>query len=371
MKFTTSKPVLASTIGTVQKVVSTRSPLPILSGILLELYGNSLTVTGSDMELTIQCTANVEMEEEGSIVLPIKYIADLVRHLPDVPIKFHTLRESTSTTITYGTSQLNIHGFPPEQYPRLPAIENGLKFSLSQTLLKDMLRQVLFAVSNDETRPIFTGVLLQIDQNVMRMVATDTCRLAVRSLPLERELEQKINIIIPGKTLNEVARLTGGGEEEKEITIICGENHVYFLSETVKISSRLIAGQYPPYEQVIPREYITRARLVTREVLEATERASLLVRDGHPVIQFSLYENTCVVSVQAQAGWIREEITCEIEGEPVEIWFNARYMSDSLRALGSEELWLELTGPLSAAVLRPPHEDNYLSLLLPSKPPKG
>ncbi|RKO65509.1 DNA polymerase III subunit beta [Desulfofundulus salinus] len=368
MKFTTSKSTLAHAIGTVQKAVSPRSPLPILSGVLFKAHGDQLTVTGSDTELTIQCTVNVETEREGSIVLPIKYIADLVRYLPDVPIQFHTLPESTSTTIIYGVSQINIHGFEPEQYPRLPAVEKGASLSLAQDVLKDMLRQVLFAVSNDETRPIFTGVLMQVEEGQLRLVATDTYRLAVRRFQLEREPEQQINVVIPGKTLNEVARLIGGDEEE--ITIVCGENHVFFLTGTLKIASRLIAGQFPPYEQVIPREFVTRARLATREILEATERASLLVRDGHPAVQFSLQEDGCVVSVQTQAGWIREEVSGAVEGEPLEIWFNARYMGESLRALGSEELSLELTGPLSAAVLRPAGEENYLSLLLPAKPPK-
>ncbi|AEG13652.1 DNA polymerase III, beta subunit [Desulfofundulus kuznetsovii DSM 6115] len=368
MKFTTNKSTLTYATGTVQKAVSPRSPLPILSGILFEVHGDQLTVTGSDTELTVQCTVNVETEKEGSIVLPIRYIADLVRYLPDVPIQFHTLPESTSTTIIYGASQVNIHGFEPEQYPRLPAMEKGVSFSLPQNILRDMLRQVLFAVSTDETRPIFTGVLMQVEGSQLRLVATDTYRLAVRRFQLEQEPEQQINAVIPGKTLNEVARLTGGTEDE--ITIICGENHVFFLTGTLKIASRLIAGQYPPYEQVIPREFITRTRLATREILEATERASLLVREGYPVVQFSLQENGCVVSVQTQVGWIREEVSGIVEGEPLEIWFNARYMGESLRALGSEELSLELTGPLSAAVLRPAGEENYLSLLLPAKPPK-
>ncbi len=368
MKFTTNKTTLAYAIGTVQKIVSPRSPLPILSGILFEAHGNQLTVTGSDTELTIQCTVDVETEREGSVVLPIRYIADLVRYLPDVPIQFHTLPESTSTTITYGVSQVNIHGFGSEQYPRLPAVERGTSFSLAQDALKEMLRQVLFAVSNDETRPIFTGVLLQVEERQFRLVATDTYRLAVRRFQLENHPEQNINVIIPGKTLNEVARLIGGSGED--ITIVCGENHAFFLTGTLKIASRLIAGQYPPYEQVIPREFVTRTQLATREILEATERASLLVREGNPVVQFSLQENSCVVSVQTQAGWIREEVSGTVEGEPLEIWFNARYMGESLRALGSEDLTLELTGPLSAAVLRPSGEENYLSLLLPARPPK-
>jgi DNA polymerase-3 subunit beta len=368
MKFVASKPALAHAISAVQKAVSPRSPLPVLTGILFEVTGNRLYLTGSDTELTIQCNIEVETETEGAIVLPIRYISDLVRSLPDIPIQFNSIPGSTSVIITYGTSQVSIHGYEPEQYPRLPSINRGTGIQVPQDELKEMLRQVLFAVSNDETRPVFTGVLMQVDGKQFRLVATDTYRLAMKNYQLEEEIEQPVRAIIPGKTLGEVARLTGNTEEK--ISIILEENHAFFSTADLKIASRLIAGQYPPYEQVIPREFVTRTRVTTREIMDATERASLLARDGYPVVKFTLQENSCVVSVQTQAGWIREEISGLVEGEPLEIWFNARYMSESLRALNSDELCLELTGPLSAAVLRPAGDDSYLSLLLPAKPPK-
>ena len=369
MRFTSEREKLAEAIGVVQKVVSARSPLPVLSGILFEARGSSLILTGSDMDLTIQYAVDVEVEEEGAVVLPVRYIASLIRHLPDVPVHFHTLPESASTVITYGASQLSIHGFEAEQYPVLPQITGSVRFSLPQDLLKAALRQVLFAVSSDDARPIFTGVLWQLRPGELRLVATDTFRLALRRLNLREEPSRELDLIVPGKALGEVARLAGD-EEEGEVEVVCGDNHIFFLMGGVKIYSRLIAGQFPMYEQVIPREFVTRARLITREVMEATERASLLAKDNLPVIQFTIQEKRCIISVQTQAGWIREEVEAQAAGEPMEVWFNARFISEGLKALGSEEAELSLTGPLSAAVLRPPGDESYLSLLLPAKPPR-
>lgn len=368
MRFTSDRVKMIDAISVVQKVVSPRSPLPVLSGVLFEAKDGRLTLTGSDMDLTIQCAVDVDVEEEGSIVLPVRYIASLIRHLPDVPIHFYTLPESTSTIITYGSSQVNIHGFDAEQYPSLPQVEGAVRFSLPQELLREALRQVLFAVSTDDARPVFTGVLLQLRPEEVRLVATDTFRLAMRRLPVSEPFPRSMDLIVPGKALSELARLADN--EEDQVEIVCGENYIFFLVNNIKISSRLIAGQFPMYEQVIPREFVTKVRLATREVLEATERASLLVKDNLPVIQFTIQENRCIISVQTQAGWIREEVEALVEGEPLEIWFNARFITEGLRALGSEEAALELTGPLSAAVLRPPGEESYLSLLLPAKPPR-
>lgn len=369
MRFSSDREKLAEAIGVVQKVVSPRSPMPVLSGILFEARGSSLILTGSDMDLTIQYAVDVEVEEEGAVVLPVRYIASLVRHLPDVSVHFHTLPESTSTVITYGASQVNIHGYEAEHYPAMRQVAGSLRFSLPQDLLRTALRQVLFAVSSDDARPIFTGVLWQLRPGELRLVATDTFRLALRRLSLSGETSRELDLIVPGKALGEVARLAADGEEG-EVEVVCGENHIFFLMGDVKIHSRLIAGQFPMYEQVIPREFVTRARLITREVVEATERASLLAKDNLPVIQFTIKENRCIVSVQTQAGWIREEVEAQATGEPLEVWFNARFISEGLKALGSEEAELLLTGPLSAAVLRPPGDEGYLSLLLPAKPPR-
>lgn len=366
MKFSTTKTNLSYAVQTVQRAVSPRIPLPILSGILFEAKDKYLSLTASDMDLTIRCTIEVNVEEDGALVLPARYISELVRHLPDIPIHFESIAESTSATISYGSSQLNIHGFSPKQYPQIPDVGDRGQINISQELLKEMLRQILFAVSSDETRPIFTGVLFQIENGHLKLVATDTHRLALREASLEPAPDLIINTVVPGKTLSEVVRLISSTEYPLSIAIT--ENHAFFATETMQIISRVIAGKFPPYEQVIPQEFVTSVRINTRELLDATERAALLIRDGIPVVRFLFGQNRCVVSVHTEAGWIREELPAQVEGEELDIYFNARYIGDNLRAVAEEEIELQLTGSLSAAVIRPVGEENYKTLLLPARP---
>ncbi|MQL53204.1 DNA polymerase III subunit beta [Desulfofundulus thermobenzoicus] len=368
MKITTSRNTLAFAIQTANRAISPRLPLPILSGLLFEATGNHLTVTATDMDLTIQCRVEVSVEEEGAAVLPSRYIADLVRHLPDLPIEIQTPPGSHSAAIRYGTSQLNIHGFNPEQYPRPSSPAEGFSLPMNRNQLREMIRQVSFAVSSDETRPIFTGILMQLKDGFFRLVATDTHRLAVRQANI-KTAGKPMNIVVPGKTLNELARLITG--EDRQVEIIAGENHVFFQMEDIFLSSRIIAGQFPPYEQAIPQETSTSVRVETRSLLEATERAALLVSNNIPVVHFSLGQNTCVVSVHTEAGWIREVIDVSVDGQPLDICFNARYLIEILRAIPEEEALLEFTGPLSATIIRPVQNMDYLVLLLPARPFKS
>lgn len=365
MKFSTTKSSLVYALQVVQKAVSPRNPVPTLSGILFDAAEDKLLLAATDLDLTIQCTVPVTVHEPGNIVLPARYIIELARRLPDVPVLIEALSGGSAATINYGLSQTNIHGFPAEQYPELPEIPDTPALSISQGKLKEIIRQVIFAASTDETRPVFTGTLLEIQDEMLSLVATDTHRLAWSRLPVPET--RIIKIIIPGKTFTELLKITGNSEEEN-IDIYVNESHVFFVSSGMQISSRVIAGKFPPYQQVIPREFNTRIKAVTRELLEATERASLLISEGMPVVHFNLEKEACILSVHTEAGWIREEINVQMEGEPLQISFNSRYLCDALRAVSSEQVMINLTGPLSAAVIRCPDNGNYLSLLLPARP---
>lgn len=365
MRFTTTKSNLVYAIQTVQRAISPRSPMPVLSGILFHAAADQLTATATDLDLTIECMVPVTVEEPGALVLPARFIGELARRLPDVPIEFKTSSRATTATINYGQSQSSIHGFSPEQFPDIPRAPEKPLLQIGAELLKDALRQVIFASSTDETRPIFTGVLFEVQNDGLTLVATDTHRLAWRKVPLTAE--EPINVIVPGKTFNELIKIAGGGEENI-ISVSLAENRIFFAGPGILISSRMIAGSFPPYRQVIPEEFCTVVHAVTRELLEATERASLLINEGVPVVHFNLRQEACILSVHTETGWIREELNMQMEGEAMEISFNHRYLSDALRAVNSEKVIINLTGPLSAAVIRCPENEHYLSLLLPARP---
>lgn len=368
MKIISTKDNLAYAVQMVQRVVSLKSPMPILSGILFSAASDNLTVSATDMEMNIQCIVPVQVLEEGSIVLPSRYITEMVKRLPDVQIELETNAFSSATTIRYGNSEFSINGFPSEEFPAFPPLKGQYNFSLPEENFKEMLRQVLFATHTDETRPIFTGVLFELEGNEMRLVATDTHRLAFRRSNLENGVNDLINPIVPGKTLNEVSRIIGVSGRLLDVTL--GDNQIMFSTGDTRLVSRLIAGKFPSYRQVIPNEHICRLQVNARDLLESSERAALIAKEGSPVVSLQVHEGGLVLSVHTTAGWIREQVKATIEGEAMEISFNARYLGDVLRVVGTEEIIMDLTGPLSPAIVRPLDHDDYLSLLLPARPYK-
>lgn len=361
MKIICTRQNLIQGVTTAQRAVSTKNPLPVLSGILLTAANNKLELKGTDLEMGIQCIIPCTVQEEGSIVLPAKYLGEIVRRLPDTPIQIET-QEGINAIIRYGQSEITINGFHAEEFPSFPNPQGRNTLVIPEEELKEYLRQILFATSPDENRPIFTGVLLEVSDNKIKLVATDTHRLALKEINVSSDL-QDINVIVPGKTLNELARVIGAAD--KEVTISMGDNQVIFGMEDTLFISRLIDGQFPNYRQVIPQGYKTRIRVKTKELLEAVERASLLARVGTQIIRLSIEEDKVIITANTEVGRIHEEVQVYLQGDAMQIAFNAVYLIDALRAIGSDDIYLDLSGPLSPGILRPVEGDDYLSLVLP------
>lgn len=361
MKIICTRQNLIQGVATAQRGVSTKNPMPILSGILLMAKDNQLEFKATDLEMGIQCTIPANVQEEGSIVLPAKYLGEIVRKLPDTPIQIET-EQGFNAVIRYGQSEITINGFEAEEFPAFPVPHGNNTFHLPEDELKEILRQILFAASTDENRPVFTGVLIEITEGNLRLVATDTHRLALREEKVNDILEN-VSVIIPGKTLNELSRVIGTPDRSVDISL--GDNQVIFSMEDTSLVSRLIEGQFPNYRQVIPQGYKTRLRIKTKDLLEALERASLLARVGTQIVRLSLETDKVILFANTEVGRIHEEVPIFLEGETMQISFNAVYLIDALRAIGSENIYLELTGPLSPGILRPVEGDHYLSLVLP------
>lgn len=363
MNFSSNKEGLLNALQIVQRAVSLKNPLPILSGIKFEAGESGVIISATDLELGISCSFQAEVFATGQAVLPAKVITELIRRIPDVPIFFKADPMNGSVTVQYGQSEANINGYPVEEFPDFPLPAGDIKFSMQGEDLRELIRQVLFATAKDENRPLYTGVLFEIVSGDINVVATDTHRLAWRKISLDKTGDININLIIPGKILNELARVTGSSDLPVEIT--AAENQVIFNAGEVCLVSRLIGGNFPNYRQVIPKEYISRIRLKARDLAESSERAALLTREGSPIIKINISDNSLVVSVNTEAGRVREEMPVFQEGENLQFAFNARYLNDALKAIGTEEVVLEFTGPLSPVILKPVGEMEYLSLLLP------
>ncbi|MFZ5899113.1 MAG: DNA polymerase III subunit beta [Bacillota bacterium] len=365
MRFKTTRDNLLAGISTVQRAVASRSPMPILQGILIEASDEGITFTGTDLELCVSCTLPATEVIPGAVVLPARYFAEIVRKLPDGTVSFVAELSSYAVSLRYGRAEARLNGYSAEEFPKLPEVTPKVTFEVKGDLLRDIVRQVVYAVGQDELRPIFTGVLLEIVDQEIRAVATDTHRLALRKADLPGSEAKLTNIIIPGKALGELARLLGGLEDE-DVQVAVAESYASFSISQARILTRLIEGQFPDYQQVIPNSYKTRiSEMNPVEFTRTVERAATLARDDAPVVVLAIKHGTLTVSARSQVGSVLEEVAAELEGEDLQVAFNANYLIDALRAAGNETVSLEFNGPIGPAIIRPVSDGSYLALVLP------
>lgn len=364
MKLFAAKEHLLQGVNTVQRAVSSKSPLPILSGILLTTKDNLLKFTATDLEMGIECTVPVTVEKPGSVVVPARYFSEVVRRLPDSRIEIETNLESQQITLRYGQSEITINGFSAEDFPVLPQIDGDNSITINASALRNMVKKVAFATSSETSRPIFTGVLLEIHGEELIMVATDTHRLAFnKGKAAVAAGTRDLSVIIPSRTVNEISKITG---DDTQIRLSFSENQVLFEADNVCLISRLISGQFPNYSQVIPQGFATQVRVKTKDFLESVERAALLTKEGSNVIKISIEEmNMTLTSNSPEVGRIFEQLPIFAEGEKTEISFNSRYLQDVLKVSDEEEICLELSGALSPGIIKPTDNQNYIYLILP------
>jgi DNA polymerase III subunit beta len=365
MKLVCTKERLQHAVQTVQKAIATKTPLPILTGIYLEAKENRLQLQATDYEVGISCTIEAVIEEEGAVVLSGRYFQELVRRLPGETVEISSSQEDRTIKISSNNSQFNLLSLPPEEFPVLKPVSGENVLQLKDTTLRDLIKKTVFACASDEARPIFTGGLLEVEDSEIRMVATNTHRLALKKEKIE-EGKSNVKMIIPGKILNELAKLLSS-EDPQDVTLSWQKNQVGIAYDNVFINSRLIEGQFPDYKKVIPPTYSTTIKINTDQFLDAVERVSLLAREGeYNVIKFSFEKETVVItSNNPDVGKAYETVPAEKTGNDVEIAFNAKYVSDILKNLDSQELLFSLNNSLSPAHIKPWDDDNYTYIITP------
>lgn len=364
MKITATKENLLLGVTAVQKAVSAKTTLPILSCIRLEAKENSLFFTGTDLELGIQCHVPVEVIEEGIIIVPARHFTEIVRKLPDHVITIEKTA-SNEVAIAYEESQLSLKTMSESEYPNIPEVQGEQGIKIKASVFKQIIRQTVFAAGVDEGRPLFTGILFEYEEDTLRLIATDTHRLALRQGKIDNNISDPSTCIVPAKILAELARLMHDDEETCEIII--SKNLVSFKVANLLIISRLIDGQFPNYRQVIPETHNLRITVKNSKFKEAVERISLftMLNDNSNTVHVKIEENMMVVSSQSEMGQGYEQISIEAHGVPVSISFNAKYLLDVFKVLEAEMVTVDFTGPLSPCIIRPAESDNYIYLLLP------
>lgn len=362
MKFLVAQQDLASGLQVVARAISSKNTLPILGGILINAADGQLTLTATDLEIGIECRVPAKVSLEGSTVLPARHLTDLVRKIPFGDISMEADPRNYRVTILWGRSQYIIHGHSADQFPYLPSTGGASPYSLSQSLLRGILRQTIFAVSHDETRPILTGALFRISGETLEVMATDGVRIAFRRDTIASQ-GSDASIVVPGRSLNELSRLLSG-EDKDTVMIYVTQNQVFFDLGNIRVVSRLLEGQYPDVMRLVPQSYPTTASIRNVDFLEACDRASLLAKDG--AIKLALETERIIVTANTpEVGHVYEEVSSSLHGESLEIGFNARYLIEGLRSCDDEEVAFDLVSNKNPARIRPRNHDNFVYIVLP------
>ena len=362
MNIVCDKALLSSAIDGVSKAVTLRSSIPALEGILLKAEGFQLTLTGYDLEMGITTTIETNVRQAGEIVLSAKLLGDMVRRLPSGEVSIYT-NESGNATIKGGVAEFDILAMSASDYPDLPTPGADHTLTIKAGMLRGMIEKTLYAVSQDDKKPAHTGELFAIEEDKLTVVALDGYRLAIVERPVQAE--KHIRIIIPAKTLTEVNKLLG--DDEDDVRISANRRFVVFNSGNYTILSRLIEGEFLNYANVIPNGCKTRVVLETRDFIDTIERASLIITERLKNPLRILFDASGKVTVRCQTnlGKVVDEFSAQVEGDPVEIGFNNRYLLDALRNARCDKVVLELSGPLSPVKILPEEGEDFIYLVLP------
>lgn len=361
MKFQTTKEKLFNNVQIVHNIVAPKVSLPILSNILIEATGSKVKLTTTDLDIGISCEYPVDVVEIGAITIPTKRFADIMHELPDGQV-IVTAKKNNTVIIQTESCEFKIMGMPKEEFPKLPEFKDKEAIKIPQALLKEMLMKTSFSVSRDEARYILNGILFEIENNKIRLVATDSRRLALIEKKIDLGANKQIKIIVPIKTINELSRNL---KEEGDILFVLGGNQLLFDLGHIHIISRIIEGEFPDYRQVIPGEEKEKIKISREKFLLAIRRAAILSTLDYQVAKLEVFKDKLVISkTTPDVGESREELSAEYSGKELAIGFNPAYLIDVLKNLQDEQISFEVTDPERPGVIR---TDGYVYIVLPMR----
>ena len=372
VKFRCERDVLADALGSAGRAATNRTgTLPVLAGVRLEVVGDTLTITGTDLELTIRLTIEVGGEGDGATVVPARLVGDIVKALPAGAVEVDLAASpaagdgSSEMSISAGRSQfsvrpLSIDDYPAQSEPAADAV------TLPAAAMADALRQVVRAASTDDARAVLTGVLLAAEDDGLRMVATDSYRLAVRDLPESSMLGSGQKVLIPGRALSELQRLMGN---EESLMVRLGEREATFEAGSTRLSTRLIEGEFPNYRNLLPSSYPNLLTISKPAIIEAIRRVKILAQDSTPVRMTLGGDTVQLTAITQDVGNAVEEIDAQYEGAEMTVAFNPDYLLAGIDAIDADDVTLATMDPMKPAVLRGAGQDDYLYLLMPVRVP--
>lgn len=356
---------------------SARSTLPITSNILLATDEGRLRLSATDLEIGINHWLPAMIEEEGATTVPARLFAELINSLPGGMVHLSQTDEAHTTAVSCARVKANVRGMDADEFPLIPTVSEQPSAAVPADLLRSMISAVVFAAATDDARPIFTGVLATFAGDTLTFAAADGFRLSLRSATLTEPAAGDFSVIIPARTLAELGRILPDGEERVEVTVTPNRSQVLFHSGSLDLISRLIEGQYVNYKQIIPQKYAARAVISTAEWSKATRIASFFARDSNNIVRISLDpgegEAAGSLTVAANAADVGDninQIDAVIEGEPLTIAFNAKYIAEVLGVIGSSQVALELNGAAQPGVVKPLDGTDFLHVMMPMSLPR-
>jgi DNA polymerase III subunit beta len=373
MKVSSLQENLARGLATVGRAVPVRSTLPQASHVLLETDAGRLKLVATDLTIAVTCWIGATVEEEGAITVPARLLTDFVASLPNEKIDLGVSGRAKQLHLQCARNEATIAGMDAADFPPVPSVAEGLTLSLAPGILRRAITQVQFAAASDDTRPVLTGIHTLAEGNVLTLAAADGFRLAVHHLPLDQDVAEKVEVIIPARALREIERLLGEDDEPVEMAINAARSQVLFRLKTVEVVATLIQGTFPNYSQLIPQSYASRAEIDMKQFLQETRIAAIFARDGAGIVRLQMEpgegENAVgklTISARAEEiGDHRGDMDVKLEGEASKIAFNSRYLQDVLSVLESQQVVLETTNPSSPGVIRPLGDERYVHVVMP------
>ena len=363
---------LAPALGVVGRAVATRTTLPITQNVLISTDQGRLKLAATNLEIAISTWLGAQIEEEGAITIPARLLTELVNSLPEERIDLSTDQQPTLLDVQCARYEAHINGTDSEDFPPIPTVESGVVGKVQAKVLQEAIDHVAFAAATEDSRPVLTGIKVEIEGDQFTFAGADGFRLAVYTATLAEPMAEDASFIIPARTLQELSRLIGDNDETVEFTVTSSKSQALFRLENVEVVTQLIQGTFPNYSQLIPQSYDTRAILNLNDFLHATRTASIFARDGSGIVRLVVTPGQdgdagklAILSRTEEVGDNQGEIDAEIEGGESKIAFNSRYLTDLLSVLHGDTVALEMTTPSSPGVIKLVDKESYTHVVMP------
>ena len=372
MKVSVLQENLARGIAIVSRAVATRSTLPVLGNILLATEGGRLKLAATNLEIGITHWTGAQVHSEGAITVPARQLADYVNALPPDRVEMELNTKTQTLHLKCARYDANIKGVDASEFPIIPTIGDNNKLLVEPDTLKELITQAAFSAAQDDSRPVLTGILAKFDKDTVTFASADGFRLSVRSAVLGTKLTAPVSVIIPAKALQDVARVIGDQEAPVEIAITENRSQVLFHLENTDIVSQLIDGNFPDFNQIVPKSYSTRTIMNTNELQNAVKAASVFAREASNIVRLNISSGNdmgggkvIIAAQSAETGDNVGEIDATVDGDPIEIAFNARFLADVLGVLNSPQVALETSTAASPGVVKAVGRDDFTHVIMP------